>query len=129
MVGDAAEAEADAAAATVVAKALRQPVQLWLVTALDAMFALMKDSSPRAEDLIEHAYQLGEHALPEGAVSHLLVQRYTLRDFRGDLEAMQGPIRQLVADNPARPAFRCVLAHLLARIGRLEEARSSSPSS
>jgi hypothetical protein len=32
-------------------------------------------------------------------------------------------MRRLVAENPARPAFRCALAYLYAKLGREQEAR------
>jgi hypothetical protein len=49
-------------------------------------------------------------------------QRYALADFRGGLESLESAIRELVAERPARPMFRCVLAHLLARTGQRAEA-------
>jgi tetratricopeptide (TPR) repeat protein len=36
---------------------------------------------------------------------------------------MERAIQDLIVDNPARPVFRCVLAHLQARIGRLRESK------
>ena len=53
------------------------------------------------------------------------VQRYTLHDFRGGLEAVEPSIREIAAEFPARPVLRCVLAHVHARLGRFEEARAT----
>ena len=60
----------------------------------------------------------------DAATPRYELQRYTLADFRGDLEEIEPAIRDLVAAHPARPVFRCVLAHLDARLGRTAEART-----
>ena len=51
------------------------------------------------------------------------IQRYTLSEFRGSLESMVVDISDLAAAYPARPVFRCVLAHLYAGTGRRAEAQ------
>ena len=51
------------------------------------------------------------------------IQRYTLSEFRGFLESMVVDISDLAAAYPARPVFRCVLAHLYAGTGRRAEAQ------
>jgi tetratricopeptide (TPR) repeat protein len=43
--------------------------------------------------------------------------------LRGCLEEVEPTIRDLVAEYPARPVFRCALAHLCAQLGRAEEAQ------
>jgi uncharacterized protein HemY len=52
------------------------------------------------------------------------VQRIRLCDFTGGLEETEAGIREVVDAYPARVVFRCVLAQLLARLGRTAEAQS-----
>ena len=52
-------------------------------------------------------------------------QRYTLADFRGTLEAVEPELRELADARPARPMFRCMLAHVHARTGRTAEAAAA----
>ena len=61
--------------------------------------------------------------MPEAAIPIYRLQRYTLCEFRGGLEEVEPAIRDLVAESPARPAFRCLLAHLYAQLGKMQEAR------
>jgi hypothetical protein len=65
----------------------------------------------------------GERAHPEMVIPVYLTQRYTLWDFPGEADEVQPAISDLVAERPARPVFRCVLAHVHARMGRLAEAQ------
>jgi DNA-binding SARP family transcriptional activator/tetratricopeptide (TPR) repeat protein len=123
LVGDVAEGQIELAAATSVAVALRQPAQLWQVRACEAQLALAAGRLDEADGLITQAFELGERALPEVAIPIYLLQRYTLCDFRAHLEEIEHEIRDLVVTYPARPVFRCVLAHLLGRLGRLSEAQ------
>ena len=87
------------------------------------MLALAVGRLDVAETLIHNALVLGEGALPESAIPVNRLQLYTLADFRGNLEAIEPGIIDLVAAYPARPVFRCVLAHLRSRLGRLVEAK------
>jgi tetratricopeptide (TPR) repeat protein len=87
------------------------------------MLALAAGRLAEAEELTEQAFALGERAKPEIAIPVYRLQRHTLCDFRGGLEEVEPAIRDLAADWPARPAFRCALAHLHARLGRLPEAQ------
>ena len=125
MAGDIRGAEADLEALSRIADELRQPAQLWEVRSTGAMLALAKGRLGDAEKLIPQAFALGERALPQGAITHHGLHRYTLCDFRGCLEEVEPTIRDLVADYPARPVFRCVLAHLHARLGRRPEAKGA----
>jgi len=123
VVGDVGEAEVELAAATSIAAELRQPAQLWQIRGAQVMVALGVGRLVEAEALILQALALGERAQPDAAIPHYWVQRYTLCDFRGGLEEVEPAIRDLVAEYPARPVFRCVLAHLHALLGRLPEAK------
>jgi DNA-binding SARP family transcriptional activator/tetratricopeptide (TPR) repeat protein len=122
-VGDLAAAEADLAAASRIADELGQPAQLWQACAAQAMLALAAGRLDAAEELVSQAFAYGERALPDLATPAYCLQRHTLWDFRGSLEALEPAMYDLVAEYPARPAFRCALAHLLARLNRLPEAK------
>jgi tetratricopeptide (TPR) repeat protein len=123
LVGDVRGAEADLDAASRIAQELRQPVHFWGVCGERAMLALAAGRLGEAEDLVERALALGERAQRDAAIPVHRLQRYTLADFRGGLGELEPAIRELLAAYPARPVFRCVLAHLHARLGRLEEAK------
>lgn len=123
MVGDIRGAEVDLAAARTTAQELRQPAPFWEVCGAQAMLALAAGKLTEAELLVAEAFALGERAQPEGAIPVYRLQRYTLCDFRGGLEEIEPEICDLVARYPARPAFRCALAHILARLGRTADAR------
>ena len=123
MLGKVAEAEAEIEVADRVARELRQPAHLWDVGGAKAMLALAEGRLGDAEGLMSDLRALGERAQPEMAIPVHLVQRYTLCDFRGGLEDVEPVMRALAAERPARPVFRCVLAHVHARVGRLPEAR------
>jgi class 3 adenylate cyclase/tetratricopeptide (TPR) repeat protein len=123
VVGAIAAIEADLGAASPLAEQLGQPAHLWDVCAARAMLTLAAGRLSEGEELLERARSLGERALPAGAIPVYYIQRYTLCDFQGRSEEVESAIRDLVAEHPARPVFRCVLAHLHARLGRLLEAK------
>ena len=123
MLGDVDGARAGLDAASRIADALRQPAHLWDVGAAHAMLALATGSMRQAEELVEWAFALGERAQPEMVVPVYRLQRHTLCDFRGGLEEIEPAIRELVAERPARPVFRCVLAHIHMRLGLPAHAR------
>jgi tetratricopeptide (TPR) repeat protein len=122
-VGDISGAEADLKVMIRIANELRQPVQLWQVCGEQAMMALATGRFSEAEELISKAFALGESAQPEMAIPVFRLQRYALCDFRGALDEVGPTIEDLVAEYPARPAFRCALAHLYTRLGRPDDAR------
>ena len=123
MVGDVAGAVLDNVAASREADELRQPAQLWQARANDSLFALTAGKLEEAEQLLPEAFELGERAQPGAAIPIYTMQRHTLDDFRGSLEESESAMRELVAAQPARPAFRCALAYLCAKLGRTQEAR------
>jgi tetratricopeptide (TPR) repeat protein len=123
MGGDVSQLEAGFDATSRMAEELRQPFQLWEVRAAEAAVALFEGRFTEAEQLIPEAFALGERAKPENANPSYQLQRYLLSDFRGGLEEIEPAMRDLVAKHPARPAFRCALAHLHARLGRAADAR------
>ena len=125
MMGEVRGAESDLAAASRIADGLRQPAQLWDACVGRALLALAAGRLGEAEELVTQAFALGERALPHGAIPIYRLQRHTLCDFRGGLEAIEPDIRDLVVEYPARPVFRCALVHLHARLGRPAEAKSA----
>jgi DNA-binding SARP family transcriptional activator len=115
--GDTGEARAALAAAEEVAVRLGQPAQLWEVRGGVAMMELAAGRFEAAESIAEDAFGLGEHTVPDGAIPVYLLQRCGLRDFRGGLDASVPDLERLIEDYPARPVFRCALAHVRARLG------------
>jgi DNA-binding SARP family transcriptional activator len=123
MAGAMTEAEAHQAAEIRIADELRQPAQQWLVASTQAAFALAAGKLDEGERLAEEAFAFGERAQPEMAIPVYRLQQYTLRDFSGRLEEVEPAISDLVSEYPFRPVFRCVLAHIHARLGRQAQAK------
>jgi eukaryotic-like serine/threonine-protein kinase len=123
MLGDLAGAERETRASSLIADRLKQPAQRWLVMMTDSLIALSLGKLDEVERLIEEARAVGERALPNTAMPVYWMQRYCLCDFRGGLESVVDPIAAVAAEYPARPIFRCTLSHVLARLGRSDEAR------
>ena len=123
--GDVPGAEADLDAASHIAHDLRMPAQRWQIGGVEAMLALAAGRLDEAEKLVQQAFALGEHTQPTAAIPVYWLQRYALGDFRGSLEEVEPAIRDLVVEYPARPVFRCALALLNARLGRLSEAKDA----
>jgi DNA-binding SARP family transcriptional activator len=120
--GDLHGAQAELELAARIADDLRQPAQLWQIMSTRALLALTTGQLTKAEALIDDAAALGTRSIPEVAIPVDGVQRYTLADFRGRLPEVEPTIVKLVAQYPARPVFRCVLAHLHARLGHRTQA-------
>jgi tetratricopeptide (TPR) repeat protein len=123
MAGDLREAEAALEENGHLYDDLRQPAQLWQHYSARAMFALAAGRLTEAEELVPQAFTFGERSLPDVAIPVYRLQRYALRESQGRLEEVVPAIRDLVAEYPTRPAFRCVLAHIQARLGHLPEAK------
>jgi DNA-binding SARP family transcriptional activator len=123
LVGDFEGARRDLDAASQIADTLRQPAQLWQVCGWRAMLALAAGRLADAEELIPQALLLGQRAQRSGAIPVYWVQRYTLCDLRGRLQDVEPAIDDLATEHPCRPIFRCVLAHLHVRLGRMKEAQ------
>ena len=126
MTGDLREAETALEAEGRLFDELRQPAQLWPVYSARAMFALAAGRLTEAEELVPQAFAFGERALPDVAIPVYRLQRYALATSRGDWRRSRRRSRDLVAEYPTRPAFRCALAHVQARLGRLPEAKAST---
>jgi hypothetical protein len=123
--GEVSEAEIDLDAADHIAQELRMPAQLWQVCGIQAMLALAAGRLTDADELVPRALALGERAQPTAVIPVYVLQRYTLSDFRGDIEKVEPAIRDLAGEYPARRVFRCALAYLHARLARLPEAKQT----
>jgi len=117
MFGEIAEAEVTLDELGGIVDRFEQPVQLFQVSAARAMLALEAGRLSDAERLISDAFVLGERAQPEMAIPIYWLQRFSLSELQGTLGDLESAIRDLVADHPTRPAFRCVLGLLQARVG------------
>jgi DNA-binding SARP family transcriptional activator/tetratricopeptide (TPR) repeat protein len=117
---DEARSECDAAGRA--AEALGQPPQLWIWWTTRAMVALAAGELADAEELIGRAFALGEPSVTMASGVYG-AQRYALCDFTDRLDEVEDRIRDLAANQPTRPVFCCLLAHLEARSGRLPAAQ------
>jgi tetratricopeptide (TPR) repeat protein len=125
ILGEMGAAEADLDAQSRLVDKLRQPSEVFHVLAANAMLALARGRLDEGEALAEQAFAVGERAQPAMAIPIYRLHRYTVCDFRGRLEEVEGELADLVAAHPARPVFRCVLAHVHVRLGRSAEARKA----
>jgi DNA-binding SARP family transcriptional activator len=120
--GELGEAVDDLALVSRLSDELRQPVQLWQTRGAEAMLALATGRLSEGERLSEEAFAIGRDALP-AAGPHRAFQLYTLADLRGALAEVEETVRGVADALPARPVFRCALAHIQARLGRAADAR------
>jgi tetratricopeptide (TPR) repeat protein len=102
---------------------LRQPSQLWLARAWEAVLALHEGRFPEAERLVLNAFEIGARAQAKECNSAYAVQLYLLRREQGRAGEAKEPLQRSAAENPARPFFRCTLATLAVDSGNLTEAR------
>lgn len=121
--GDLDAAQHDLAEAGRIAEELGQPAQLWLVRGQEANLAIGTGDLTAADALVAQALEAGQVAQPDTAIPHELMQRAALAELRGGLETLEPELRALAAEQPARPIFRCTHTHLLAHIGRIDEAK------
>jgi DNA-binding SARP family transcriptional activator len=121
--GEVAAASTELTEATRLAEELGQPAQLWLVLAQRASLAVATGDLDQAERLTAKAFEIGRVAQPDAAIPHEHMQRAAVAELREGLDAVEPEIRALAADQPTRPFFRCAHAQVLARLGRLPEAK------
>jgi tetratricopeptide (TPR) repeat protein len=121
-IGEMERAESELASASRLAQDLGRATQRWDSLGQQAMLALAKGELARGERLMEEAFAIGKHALPEASIPIYWLQRYVLGEFRGGIEDVEPELSALADEYPARPVFRCALAHLHARLGRIADA-------
>jgi hypothetical protein len=123
LLGDRGAAETELGASTRIAHELRQPVHLWRVAGERALLALASGRLDEAEQLVAEALAYGERADRAAAISVYQLQRYTLADLRGTVADLEPALVDLALAYPARPVFRCAVAHLYARLDRRADAQ------
>jgi DNA-binding SARP family transcriptional activator len=111
------------AAAAALAEELRQPSQLWVVTASRAMLALYEGRYAEAEELIPHTLALGRHSQETMAEVGYAFQLYELRREQDRSSEAYDLLARAARDVPARPVFRCALARLAVELDRQAEGR------
>ena len=118
---EAVDAQMEAFAAG--ADRLRQPLYEWTLTLWRAMRSLLAGSLEPAERMAAEAFAAGAPAEAVTASQYHAIQLLAIRRDQGRFGELEQAARQLVAANPARPAWRAALANLLCEEGRLSEAR------
>jgi hypothetical protein len=113
--GDVEAARRELAAMQRVARELRQPSQAWLVTAREALLALLAGALEDAERLVHAARDLGEGPQSWNAAVTYRLQLHVLRREGGRLAEIEELVRASVGEYPTYLIFRCVLAHSCAR--------------
>ena len=120
LVGRMREAQTDV---DTTSRLVHMPVQLWQVAATQAMFTFAAGRISAAQEQSAAAFELGERAQPELAISVYWLQQFTRCEFLGSLDEVASRLCELVDEYPARPFFRCVPPYIDAVSGRIEEAR------
>jgi DNA-binding SARP family transcriptional activator/tetratricopeptide (TPR) repeat protein len=121
--GDLAAVDAQLDAFDAGADVLRQPLFEWNSILWRAMRALLVGALGRADRLASEALAAGAPAEAVTASQYYAIQVLGIRRDQGRMGELERPARQLVEDNPGRPAWRAALATLLCEEGRLDEAR------
>jgi tetratricopeptide (TPR) repeat protein len=121
--GDRTAADAELERITELAEALRQPAQLQMTLETRALFALLDGRFEAAEALIDESVTLGERTWI-GSLLSVRTKLWMLRRQQGRLPEVKEEIERTLVEFPERgPLCRCILAHLNAELGELEEAR------
>jgi DNA-binding winged helix-turn-helix (wHTH) protein/tetratricopeptide (TPR) repeat protein len=89
----------------------------------EVMKALLTGRFDDAERLIEKAQQVVRRMRDPYALASLTAATYLLRREQGRLSELEPGLRAWVEQQPDLPIWRCAFAHLLAELGRTEEAR------
>ncbi|HEY3728364.1 MAG TPA: AAA family ATPase [Solirubrobacteraceae bacterium] len=121
--GDPAAVDAQIEAFTAGANKLRQPLFLWNAAVWRAMRSLMAGHLDQADALASAALNSGLR--PEGvtAPQYYAAQLLAIRREQSRMTELEPALRELVATNPRRVAWRAGLATLLCDTGRLPEAQ------
>jgi tetratricopeptide (TPR) repeat protein len=102
---------------------LRQPLFEWNSILWRAMRALLAGSLSVADKLAAEALAAGAPAEAVTVSQYYAIQVLGIRRDQGTMGGLERAARQLVEENPDRPAWRAALATLLCEEGRLDEAR------
>jgi tetratricopeptide (TPR) repeat protein len=101
----------------------RLPAELWWMEMYRAIPLLLAGRYEDAEAHSRAGFELGKRVGDPAADSIHTLQMITIRRDPGGLEEFEDDVRANVARYPAIPGWRCVLAHLLCELDRLDEAR------
>jgi DNA-binding SARP family transcriptional activator len=102
---------------------LRQPLYQWNSILWRAMRALLAGSLSLADKLAGEALAAGAPAEAVTVSQYYAIQVLGIRRDQGRMGEFEQAARQLVEENPGRPAWRAALATLLCEEGRPDEAR------
>ena len=123
--GDMQGAKADLEEMARVAARLHQPSQDWFVAEIRAQHALLEGRLVEAEQLIADALSLGQRAESWSATVSFRLQMYMLRGHQRRLAEVEQDVRRSVDEYPTYPIWRCVLAHMTAKLGKESESRET----
>lgn len=104
------------------AQDLRQPAQQWYLAAVRSTLASFEGRFDEAESLIGETFEIGRLTEEAMAAIYRTMATYILRRLQGRLEETEEAVKKAVEDFPTYPVLRCVLAQLLAELGRDAEA-------
>ena len=122
--GDVQGAQAELEAMEKVAGELRQPAQSWLASVYLTLIELLRGEFSGAEAMIADTREVGEQAQSWNATVTYRLQLYVLRREQGRLGEMEELVRRSLEEYPTYPIWRCVLIHMAAELGYMEEART-----
>jgi tetratricopeptide (TPR) repeat protein len=119
--GDAVAADAEIATVSRVAAELRQPVWKWYAGVLRIMPALRDGRFTEAERGVRETLEIGQAALPFGALAHFVPQMLVIRTLQGDPLDFAREYRCMFERHPD-PATLAPVAWAECEAGRLDEA-------
>jgi DNA-binding SARP family transcriptional activator len=120
---DASAAIQDLATASRLADDLRQPTQLWLVTAGLAAAAIAEGRFDDADDLDARALEIGRRAQPRDADAVWRLHRHMLGELRDLSAETEAVVAEGAARYATRPIFRCALGQIHLQLGDADRAR------
>jgi predicted ATPase/DNA-binding SARP family transcriptional activator len=103
---------------------MKQPAGQLQSKAFQAMRGLMEGRFADVERLAGEVLELGALSRTSSAVQYSALALYLLRWEQGRIAEMEDPVRDLVDRFKTVPAWRAMLAFLLAELGRSTEARA-----
>jgi hypothetical protein len=106
------------------AEQLRQPLYLWQAGVWRAMIALLEGDLGGSEELAAEALAAGAPAEGVTAAQYYAIQLLAVRREQSRIGELEPAARQMVASNPARPAWSAALAMTLCESGQLDAARA-----
>jgi AAA ATPase domain len=107
------------------ANELRYPKYLWQVALFEAMRAATRGQFDLAQQLLEHAWSVGQRA--DGPVSdqYRIIQQVTLWYLRGEMGRAASFLGPEIAQYPGVGLAQAALANACASLSRLDDARNA----